>query len=144
MTFRKSYRSSFESLSIVAKDLEAFCARAGVDESVSYAFELCLDELFTNIVSYGYGDGNDGFIDLELSVSGGMMNAVVMDGAREFDPFGQAQAPDLNKPLEDRNIGGLGIFFIKKTMDKVSYSRDGNRNVVCLSKRLGTALESCV
>ncbi len=144
MIFKKDYESSFKNLSVLAKDLEGFCARAGVDEAVAYAFELCLDELFTNIVSYGYGEGNEGSVSLELSVSDGVMSAEISDSAKPFDPFVQAAAPDLNRPLEDRDIGGLGIFFIKRTMDKVSYRRDGGRNVVRLSKRLGTALESCI
>lgn len=131
-----------QSLSKVAEDAELFCARNHVCADVSYAFTLCLDELFTNIISYGYKEDASKIIDLELSADKENMTAVIRDCAPKFDPLKDVEDPDISAPLGNRDVGGLGIFFTKKTMDKISYKRENGFNILTLSKRLCSALKS--
>ena len=54
-----------------------------------------------------------------------------------FDPFADAPPPDLTSEVDDRRVGGLGVFLVKKTLDRASYRRGGGRNLVLLAKSVG-------
>jgi anti-sigma regulatory factor (Ser/Thr protein kinase) len=99
-----------------------------------HAFNLCLDELFTNIVSYGYPGGGEHTIELDLRADAVEAVAILRDDARAFDPLTQAPHPDLNAPIESRKIGGLGVYFVKVLMTRVSYRREGRHNVLEMAR----------
>ena len=63
-----------------------------------------------------------------------MLAIEIADDGRAFDPL-QAPAPDIGASLQDRAMGGLGIYLVRKTMDTVAYRRQDGRNVVTLTKR---------
>ena len=87
---------------------------------------IVMDEIVSNIVRCsGAGDFS---IALDPTADGLVM--VFSDAGRAFDPTTEAAAPDLTSSLEDRGIGGLGIFMVKKMAKSVSYRRDGDRNVL--------------
>ena len=132
---RKVYKARISETARLAEDAEAFCAAEGVGADAAFAMNLCLDEVFTNIVEYGYR-GAEGEIEVELACGGGSLRAVVRDSAPPFNPLTEAKAPDLDAALEDRQIGGLGIYFVKKQMDEVEYAYANGRNELRLSKRL--------
>ena len=96
---------------------------------------LVLDELFTNVVSYGLENDPDQDIDFSLSHQGDEIKIVVSDGGREFDPT-QAPDPNLDLPLDDQPIGGLGIFLMRQYADTIEYRRDSGRNIVTLTKKI--------
>ncbi len=129
------YRNDLAELSHLAADIEAFVHTHKLDPEVAHIFNLCLDELFTNIVSYGYTDQAPHEIELELNTSPLEMTAVLRDDARAFDPLTQAPQPDMHSPIEERKIGGLGVYFVKTLMSRVHYHRAGQRNVIELSRR---------
>ena len=93
-----------------------------------------MDELLTNTISYGYDDDEEHRIDLSLRLEGGTLVVEIADDGRAFDPL-QAPEPDLGASLEERAVGGLGIYLVRKTMDGVAYRREGGRNVVTLTKQ---------
>ncbi len=107
--------------------------------AVSQAVQLCLDELITNIISYGYDDGETGRdIIIRFTREDDQLDVVLMDDARPFNPLDMPD-PDVTAALEDRRIGGLGIFFVRNMMDDVRYERIDGRNILTLRKRLGGA-----
>ena len=119
----------------VVAALQQFCALEGVDQSVQQAAELALDELLTNIISYGYTDPREHRIRIELAIEHNALKLVVSDDGIAFNPF-ELSAPDVNPALENRKSGGLGVFLVKEFMDQHSYLRCGGRNVLTLRKSL--------
>ncbi len=102
-----------------------------------YSVNLALDELVSNVVLYGYEpnppEGEQ--ITIHLEIRGADLYASVEDGGREFDPA-TAPIPDLGKPLEERQVGGLGIHLVRSLMDKMEYKRHATKNLLTLRKRI--------
>ena len=94
---------------------------------------VAIDELFSNVVRYS-GSAN---MKLILHVNEDVLTAKLtfIDEGVEYDPLSKAD-PDITLSAEDREIGGLGIFLVKKIMDGVEYKRDGHKNVLTVVKKL--------
>jgi len=95
--------------------------------------EIAIDEIFSNIAHYAYhpGVGNATvrmLVDSEIIIE-------FEDSGIAYDPL-SAEDPDITLSLEEREIGGLGIFMVKKLMDSVEYRRDGDNNILTIKKRL--------
>ena len=90
-------------------------------EQMSYHIKLALEEVVMNVISYAYDDDSAHEFEVRLcSNSEGVVIDVIDDG-RPFDPLHEAAEPDVEATLEARNIGGLGVFFVKTLMDDVEY-----------------------
>ncbi|HET6407587.1 MAG TPA: ATP-binding protein [Chthoniobacteraceae bacterium] len=100
-----------------------------------YAVNLALDELVTNVVLYGYDDPTGKEVIIKIATGGSELVASVCDGGRPFNPL-DVRPPDLNAPLEDRELGGLGVHLVRSLMDHVSYSREGDQNVLTIRKKI--------
>lgn len=98
-------------------------------------FSLALDELITNILSYGLADRTDGQISLKVEHSDGMLHAKIADDGPQFDPFA-AEVPAPSGTIEEREVGGLGIALVKSVMDHLEYRREGGFNRLKLSMKL--------
>ncbi len=94
---------------------------------------VAIDELFSNVVRYS-GSSN---MKLILHVNEDVLTAKLtfIDEGVEYDPLSKAD-PDVSLSAEDREIGGLGIFLVKKIMDGVEYKRDEHKNVLTVVKKL--------
>lgn len=104
--------------------------RASVPDALLGKLELVLEELLVNVISYAYPDG-DGEIEVACGLDGGSFTLAIRDWGPPFDPLG-AEAPDLDADVDERPIGGLGIFFVKSMASDVAYARDGEANVLSL------------
>lgn len=133
---RFAYRNDLAELAKLTADIDAFVEQHRLDAAIAQTFNLCLDELFTNIVSYGYEDAQPHEILLDLHVHPAEVTAVLRDDARAFDPLTEAPVPDLEAALEDRKIGGLGVHFVKTLMTRVSYRREKGWNVIEMARAL--------
>jgi serine/threonine-protein kinase RsbW len=100
-----------------------------------YAVNLALDEIVTNIVLHGFADPAGQEVEARIVVREGALTAEVEDGGRAFNPL-DAPVPDLNAPLDERTIGGLGVHLVKSLMDRVEYRREGEKNVLTVRKRI--------
>ena len=100
-----------------------------------YAVHLALDELVTNAVLYGFDDAGGRELAVQVEVYEGEVRASVTDDGREFNPLEQAP-PDLDAPLDERALGGLGIHLVRNLMDRVEYARLGGKNVLTVRKRI--------
>ena len=121
-------------LQVLVEQLEQFGKRHGLDAGVVSAMTLALEEAVTNVIDYAFDADDAAMIRVEITHDNGGLTAVVEDNGRAFDPL-QAAAPDTTAPLEEREIGGLGIVLIRKLMDDVRYARKGSTNVLMLRKR---------
>jgi len=127
-----------EEIPRLAREIEAFAERHGLPAPPVHHLNLALDEMITNIVSYGYGDDAEHVIELLLVLEDGALRAELADDASPFDPLKDSRPPVLDLPPEKRPIGGLGLHFVKTLMDDVRYRRDGRFNRLTLVKRLAT------
>ena len=114
--------------------VEKFGQVQGWSEQVSYHIKLALEEVVMNVISYAYED--DGAHEFEVRVKSNADRVVidVIDDGQPFDPLQETAEPDVEATLEARNIGGLGVFFVKTLMDDVEYRREDDRNRLTLTK----------
>jgi len=104
----------------------------------SFPLETAVDEASTNVIKHAYG-GRGGFFEISCDTQGKDIVISIKDRGKPFDP-GSVPQPDVNADLENRKIGGLGIYIMKKMMDEVKYSFDvkqGNR--LEMRKTMGSA-----
>lgn len=96
---------------------------------------IVVDEIFSNIASYAYKDeAEDVTIICSYVDSSREFTITFVDTGSEYNPLNTPE-PDVTLPLEKRKIGGLGLFIVKKFMDKLIYKRKGNENVLVLKKK---------
>ena len=107
---------------------------AGLDESSTFQCQIAVDEACTNIIEHGYEGEDKGRIDVICNTTSGVLKIELLDQALPFD-LDKVPEPELGAPLEDMKIGGLGIYFMKKMMDDVSFSRENGTNKLMLLKR---------
>ena len=115
----------------------AYALRAGFPEAMRMTLDLIIEEVVLNIVQHGYGDVG-GAIELKCAVQGDLLLLEFIDAAAEFDPL-RRKDPDIECPLEERQVGGLGIYLVKQLAASVEYERRDDRNVlkVALSREKG-------
>jgi anti-sigma regulatory factor (Ser/Thr protein kinase) len=128
------FKSELSELGRLAEAVADFGRRHALPERAMQHMGLALDELVTNVIVHGYGAAS-GTVVVRLALSGEWLEAEVVDQAPAFDPF-TAPPPDLESPLEERSVGGLGVHFVRTLLDRVAYTRDGSLNRVQLSKRI--------
>lgn len=98
--------------------------------------ELALDEILTNIASYAYKPGTgDATIRVDIDSDTRMATIVFLDSGVPYDPLQKAD-PDTTLSADERQIGGLGIFLVKKTMDDMFYAYEDGKNVLTLKKKI--------
>ena len=95
---------------------------------------LAVEEVCENIATYAYPQG-DGVLDVSCERRGEMVELTFSDAGVPFNPLKQ-EAHDVKVPLEERKVGGLGIFLAKKMMDEMEYRHENGRNVLVMRKAL--------
>jgi sigma-B regulation protein RsbU (phosphoserine phosphatase) len=128
----KSHKEELEKL---VAWLEGESEKRGIAPAVTMSLNLALEEWFVNIVSYAYTDKDEHDIPFRFWKEGNSLILQIEDDGQPFDPTAQAE-PDTTQSIEQRKIGGLGIHFIRKTVNLMGYSRENNKNVLTLVKRL--------
>ncbi len=120
--------AELKSLSIFRDFIDKACQQQRVDEQICYDLKLAVDEACTNIITHGYAGMNPGSIILSLAMAPDKVVVTITDFGHPFEPS-EASAPDVEAGLEDRPMGGFGLFFIYQTMDEINYetTADGNR-----------------
>lgn len=122
-----SLRNDIAEVTSVLDAVEAFGEEHGVPARKIFQLNLVLDELITNIVSYGFEDGADSLIRLSIALADGGLDVELVDNGKAFNPV-EAPLRDVGTGLEERQVGGLGLKFIRTFMDRLDYRRDGGFN----------------
>lgn len=104
--------------------------------SLAYTIRISCEEIIVNIISYAYPPDADGHIRLEVTRDHGKLCIEIQDGGVPFNPLDR-QKPDISQQLEEREIGGLGIFLVLEMMDEVEYRYEEGKNKLILRKRIG-------
>ena len=92
---------------------------------------LALEEIVSNIVFYAYADEDEHEIEVGMGISQDQLIFKVKDDGIAFNPLNNPE-PDVSKPFDEREIGGLGIYIVKKLMDELEYLRDNERNILTM------------
>jgi len=95
--------------------------------------DVCLEEIFANIAHYAY-DGKEGDMTFQIDHIDDYFKFVFIDAGMYFDPL-KKDDPNIDASAEERDIGGLGIFMVKKMMDSVEYEYKDNKNILTLTKK---------
>lgn len=100
------------------------------------ALSVALEEVFVNVAHYAYGTG-EGTLDLSFAFDGESRTLTIRmaDRGVPFNPL-RIPDPDVTLSAEEREIGGLGIFITKRTMDSIAYDYEGGENVLTMTKRI--------
>ena len=127
-------------IAAAAAKIDAFCEEQGLAPQTAYALNLSIDEILTNTISYGYDDDEQHRIGLSLRKEGDVLVVEIVDDGRAFDSS-LASDPDIDSSLEERALGGLGLFLVQKMMDDVTYQRRDELNVITLRKNTAQQAE---
>ncbi len=136
MENRLTVPGRYDRLETIAKFVEQAGQDAGLDDVAICRCQLAVDEACTNIIEHGYEGEGRGDIELSAACEPGQGELVITicDQAKPFDPDAVPQ-PTLNANLEDMQIGGLGLYFMRQVMDAVEFSYEDGSNKLVLVKR---------
>jgi serine/threonine-protein kinase RsbW len=133
------FPGQFSSLMAICKFIAQAAAAAGLDERATYAVQMAVDEACSNIIEHAYEGKETGAIGCTCEITPDSLVVTLNDHGRCFDPT-NASEPDLSANLGDRTQGGLGIYFIRKLMDRVEYKYSPDcGNTLKLAKRRETS-----
>ncbi|MGD2187878.1 MAG: ATP-binding protein [Desulfobacterales bacterium] len=128
-------KSKLSELDALCQNLEEFGQSCGLSKKCIFEANLALDELFTNIISYGFNDKNEHTIQITISVQNDELVVHIEDDGIPFNPT-KVESPDLECTIDECRIGGLGIHLAKNLMDDVCYQRCKDRNILTLRKNI--------
>ena len=121
-----------EVISFTEECLEEF----GCDMKNSMAICVAVEEIFVNIASYAYGESaGKAALCFSFDKTERLMTLVISDEGVPFNPL-EREEPDITLSAADREIGGLGIFITKKTMDTIAYSYENGKNILTMTKKI--------
>lgn len=123
------------SLDSISRFVEQAARAAGLDDAAVYAIQLAVEEACDNIIQHAYGVDMQGDITCACETTPEGLTVVLRDRGRPFDPA-LVPLPDLGSSLEERDVGGLGLHFMRKLADDVCFEFDADTgNVLLLMKR---------
>jgi anti-sigma regulatory factor (Ser/Thr protein kinase) len=126
-------KNNLAELSTLCEKLEGVGEALGLSRRSLFEVNLALDELFTNIISYGFDDQSEHIIQVLISADNNLLTVVLEDDGIPFNPVDRL-SPELPCDLEECKVGGLGIHLVKNLVDEVAYRRSGDKNVLTLKK----------
>lgn len=124
--------ATLDSLKNIAEYVAKVSNLANLEKKAMYKLRLAIDELATNIIHYAYTENNViGDILLESEISDQVLTIKIKDSGIPFDPTTKldVESEMINVPIEERKIGGLGIFLAFDGVDEFSYERLDNENI---------------
>lgn len=132
----KNFPADTAALDDVLSFTEEQLEQASCPPALTMSLTMAIEEVFVNVAHYAYpDDGGSVQLAIAFAPDSRVITFRLTDSGIPFDPLAQP-APDLSIPAEERPIGGLGIYMMRKTMDKVQYERIGEQNVLTMQKTL--------
>jgi anti-sigma regulatory factor (Ser/Thr protein kinase) len=128
--------NDFNELNRLNNILEEYCDLNELPSNILFAMNLSLEEVITNVISYGYEDDKEHQINIRIRLDCGGIEIEVEDDGKPFNPL-EKEDPDIDASIEERPIGGLGIYLVRNYMDDLVYKRSGGKNLLFMKKRLG-------
>ncbi|MBR6714513.1 MAG: ATP-binding protein, partial [Bacteroidaceae bacterium] len=120
----------------LASFVDDVCEQLDIDPSTNMSLNLALEEAVVNVMKYAYPEGTKGEVHIDAKASDKRLRITITDSGIPFDPTAQREA-DTSLSVEERPIGGLGIYLVRQLMDSINYNRVDGKNVLTLLKKLG-------
>ena len=114
--------------------ITAWCQQHSLSEETVYEVSLIVDEVVSNIIRHGFSDDKEHTIKFGLSLENDDLVMKVEDEGLHFNPL-LIPPPDISRPMQERQPGGLGIYIVKKLTQDIQYRREGGTNFLVLKKR---------
>ena len=132
----KTFPAKVDALADILGFVEEMLESFDCSMKAQLALTVAIEEVFVNVARYAYGDG-EGDVTLDIGYDEGSRTVTfcMTDSGIPFDPLKKPD-PDITLPAEEREIGGLGIFITKKTMDTVEYAYENGENVLTMTKKI--------
>lgn len=128
--------ATLENIPVVTAFIDAQLEALSCPMKAQAQIDVAIDELFSNIARYAYPNGiGDVTVRFDFDETPRMVSVTFIDSGIPFDPLQKAD-PDVSRPADEREAGGLGIFMVKKTMDKLAYRHENGFNMLTIYKRI--------
>ena len=121
-----------EKLDTVLSFVDEFLESIEMPMNIMMKVDIAVEELFVNIASYAYSD-NNGKATIQIEENKDNVCISFIDSGKPYNPL-KKEDPDITLSAEDRQIGGLGIYMVKKSMDNVEYEYIDGKNVLRITK----------
>lgn len=127
--------SDMANLERVAEFIADIARKSHMSQRQSDDVQMAVDEAVTNVMEHAYAGQSEGIIFIKCRVDARQFFVEIRDTGKSFE-YKKLKKPNTKSPLSERSIGGLGVFFMKKLMDKVEFTRDQAGNVTRMTKKL--------
>ena len=127
--------ATVENIEAVTDFVSAMLEEADCPMKAQMQISIAIDELFGNIAHYAYAP-QTGEATVQVEIEEGMAAITFIDSGVPYDPL-TAETPDTSLSAEERSVGGLGIFMVKKSMDEMAYRYEDGKNMLTIRKRIG-------
>jgi anti-sigma regulatory factor (Ser/Thr protein kinase) len=118
-----------DSLPAIGQYVLAGAAAAQLDKKAAYRLRLAVDEIATNVITHGYEEANrTGLLDIQAVINEAELTILLEDTGATYQPDEVSQPTHLDQPLEERPVGGLGVYLALRGVDQFRYEHIGNRN----------------
>jgi sigma-B regulation protein RsbU (phosphoserine phosphatase) len=127
-------RNDIDEIPRLHEFIQGISMEARLGHPLAMSLNLALEEAVSNVMLYGYPAGESGQVEVDALILEDRLEFKVSDNGVPFDPTSTSD-PDLKLEVSERPIGGLGIYLVKRIMDHVSYAREGDRNILTMTKK---------
>jgi len=134
-TLSVSLKNDLGELQRLSEVVTGFSERQGLPPELVYRVNLALEEIVTNVISYGYDDSLEHAIAVRVSWRDPWIEIEIEDDGRPFNPL-EVSPPVIEKPMLEREIGGMGIYLVRKMMDEMEYRRETDKNYLLLKTKI--------
>ena len=127
--------SRVEELRRIDAAVEEFARAENWPADVAYQIKLAIEEVTVNVIHHAHDDGAGHRAGIDIVSDADAVTVEIVDDGKPFDPLTEAPVPDITASIEDRPIGGLGVYLVKTMMDETRYRREDGCNRLTLVKR---------
>lgn len=126
-------RNDIREVSKFGDFIKSVIEKLNIEKSLASQLRLAVEEAVVNVIDHAYPAGEEGGIEIRMISDGKVLKTIIIDSGVAFDPTTRGKV-DTSLPVEDRQIGGLGILLVQELMDSINYERTDGRNVLTLTK----------
>ncbi|MDR0932161.1 MAG: ATP-binding protein [Victivallales bacterium] len=122
--------NDIDKLMILAAEIRELPKYKSLDRRSRYILDLAIEEMASNIIKYGYDIPGERIIEIEINFGDKDVTLTLRDDGREFNPL-EANLPSKGD-VHERNIGGVGVYLVRRLVSSMEYRRENERNIVTL------------
>jgi|SRR5688572_22055282 serine/threonine-protein kinase RsbW len=131
-----TFPAKFEYLDEIRDFVAGVARQGGFSDKEIYSLQLAADEAASNIIEHAYAGVTNASLEINCEMQGDTLTIIMRDQGTTFDSS-KVKQPDLKADLSERQIGGLGVYLMRKLMDEVRYESSGKTNTLTMIKRRG-------